>query len=112
MEDRLNTITPLNIDHYIARLNIEHYKKMLETEIDEITRQTVRRLLAEEHANLVEAISKVFVREAEKDPEQKSAGRGLGASKHMGGAERLLGLLRNGGIDYHWRLAWKEPKPI
>jgi ATP sulfurylase len=71
MEDRLNTITRLNIDQYIARLNIEHYKKMLETEIDESTRQIVMQLLAEEHANLVEAISKAIVREAEKDPEQK-----------------------------------------
>jgi hypothetical protein len=47
-----------------------------------------------------------------KTPSKKSAGRELGALKHMGGAERLLGLLRNGGIDYHWRLSWKEPKPI
>jgi ATP sulfurylase len=76
MEDRLNTITRLNIDQYIARLNIEHYKKMLETEIDESTRQIVMQLLAEEHANLVEAISKAIVREAEKDPEQKSAVNG------------------------------------
>ena len=71
MEDHLNTITRLNIDHYIARLNIEYYKKMLETEIDEITRQIVMQLLAEEHANLVEAISKAIVREADKDPKQK-----------------------------------------
>jgi ABC-type siderophore export system fused ATPase/permease subunit len=76
MEDRLNTVTRSNIDHYIARLNIEHYKKILETEIDEVTRRIVTRLLAEEHANLVEVISKAMVREAEKDPEQKSAVNG------------------------------------
>jgi ABC-type siderophore export system fused ATPase/permease subunit len=73
MENRLNTVTRSNIDHYIARLNIEHYKKILETEIDEVTRRIVTRLLAEEHANLVEVISKAIVHEAEKDPEQKSA---------------------------------------
>jgi molybdopterin synthase catalytic subunit len=76
MENRLNRVTRSNIDHYIARLNIEHYKKMLETEIDEITRQTVTRLLAEEHANLIETIPKAIVREAEKDPDQKRAVNG------------------------------------
>jgi hypothetical protein len=76
MDDRLNTVTHSNIDHYIARKNIEHYKKILETEIDEVTRRIVTQLLAEEHANLVEAISKAIVREAEKDPEQKSAVNG------------------------------------
>jgi ABC-type siderophore export system fused ATPase/permease subunit len=76
MEDRLNTITRLNIEHYIARLNIEYYKKLLETEIDETKRRIVTRLLAEEHANLVEAISKAFVREAEKEPDQKSVVNG------------------------------------
>lgn len=73
MEDHPDTITRLDIAHYIARLNIEYYKKLLETEIDETTRRIVRRLLAEEHANLVEAISKAIVREAEKDPDQKRA---------------------------------------
>jgi ABC-type siderophore export system fused ATPase/permease subunit len=71
MEDRLNTVTRSNIDHFIARLNIEHYKKILETEIDEVTRQIVTRLLAEEHA--VEAVSKANVREAEKDSDPKRA---------------------------------------
>jgi ATP sulfurylase len=73
MEDRLDTITRLNLDHYIARLNIEYYNKLLETEIDETQRRIVTRLLAEEHANLIEAISKAIVREAEKDPDQKVA---------------------------------------
>jgi hypothetical protein len=76
MEDRLNTVTPSNIDHYIARKNIEHYEKILETEIDEVTRRIVTQLLAEERANLVEAIAKAIVREAEKDAEQKSAVNG------------------------------------
>jgi hypothetical protein len=70
MEDRLDTIVRLNIEHYIARLNIEHFKKLLETDIDETKRQMVKRLLAEEHANLVEAISKAILREAEKDHDQ------------------------------------------
>jgi phenylpyruvate tautomerase PptA (4-oxalocrotonate tautomerase family) len=73
MEDRLDTITRLNIEHYIARLNIEYYEKLLETEVDETTRRIVTRLLAEEHANLVEAISKAIAREAGKDPDQKRA---------------------------------------
>jgi hypothetical protein len=83
MEDRLDTIVRLNIEHYIARLNIEHFKKLLETDIDETKRQMVKRLLAEEHANLVEAISKAILREAEKDrdqtekePDQRSAVNG------------------------------------
>jgi hypothetical protein len=74
MEDRLDTI---------VRLNIEHFKKLLETDIDETKRQMVKRLLAEEHANLVEAISKAILREAEKDrdqtekePDQRSAVNG------------------------------------
>jgi hypothetical protein len=66
----------LNLAHYIARLNIAYYKKLLETEINETTRRIVTRLLAEEHANLVEAISKVIVREADKDPDQKRAVNG------------------------------------
>jgi ABC-type siderophore export system fused ATPase/permease subunit len=76
MEDHLDTITRLNIAHYIARLNIEYYKKLLETEIDETTRRIVTRLLAEEHSNLVEAISIAIVRDAEKDPDQKRAVNG------------------------------------
>ena len=74
MEDRLNTVE--RIVHYIARKNIEHYQKILETETDEVTRRIVTQLLAEEHANLVEAISRAIVREAEKDVEQKSAVNG------------------------------------
>jgi len=76
MENRLNTVTHSNIDHYIARKNIEYYKKILETETDEVRRRIVTQLLAEEHANLVEAISKAIVREAEKDPEQKRGANG------------------------------------
>jgi phenylpyruvate tautomerase PptA (4-oxalocrotonate tautomerase family) len=76
MEDRLATITRFYFEHYIARLNIEYYKKLLETEIDEPKRRIVTRLIAEEHANLVETISKAFVREAEKDPDQKSVVNG------------------------------------
>lgn len=37
----------------IARLNIEHYRKLLMHETDEIKRQTILRLLAEEEAKLV-----------------------------------------------------------
>ena len=54
----------------IARLNIEHYKKLLETDIEETERQIVMQLLAEEQVNLVGAISKAIVREAEKDRDQ------------------------------------------
>jgi uncharacterized protein Yka (UPF0111/DUF47 family) len=83
MQDSVETIIRLNIEHYIARLNIEHYKKLLETDIDETKRQIVMRLLAEEQANFLGAISKAIVREAgkasdqtEKDPDQKSAVNG------------------------------------
>jgi hypothetical protein len=76
MEDCLNTVTRSNIDHYIALKNIEHYEKILETETDEVTRRLVTQLLTEEHANLVEAVSKAIVCEAEKDAEQKSAVNG------------------------------------
>jgi hypothetical protein len=58
MEDRVETIKRLNIEHYIARLNIDHYKKLLETDIDETKRKIVMRLLAKEQANLLELISK------------------------------------------------------
>jgi ferritin-like metal-binding protein YciE len=54
------------VETIISRLNIEHYKKLLETHIDETKRQIVMQLLAEEQANLVEAISKAIVSEAEK----------------------------------------------
>jgi hypothetical protein len=60
MEDSVETII----------LNIERYKKLLENDIDEPTRQMVMRLLAEEQANLDEAISKAFVREAKKARDQ------------------------------------------
>jgi hypothetical protein len=40
------------IERTVTRLNIEHYKKLLENESDEIKRQTLTRLLAEEEAKL------------------------------------------------------------
>jgi hypothetical protein len=49
------------VDTIVARLKIEHYKKLLETDTDETRRKIVMRLLAEEHAKLVEAISKAIV---------------------------------------------------
>jgi hypothetical protein len=36
----------------VAHLNIEHYRKLLTQEMDETTRQTILRLLAEEEAKL------------------------------------------------------------
>jgi hypothetical protein len=36
----------------IARLNIEHYRRKLATELDDATRRTVVRLLAEEETKL------------------------------------------------------------
>ena len=36
----------------ISRLNIDHYRRLLATDIDQSTRQTVMRLLAEEEAKL------------------------------------------------------------
>lgn len=36
----------------IAELNIEHFTRLLETPLDDQTRQTVERLLAEEKAKL------------------------------------------------------------
>jgi hypothetical protein len=50
------------VDTMVVRLKIEHYKKLLENDTDETRRQIVMRLLAEEHAKLVEAISKAIVR--------------------------------------------------
>ena len=40
------------IERTITRLNIEHYKKLLEGETDELRRQTLLHLLAEEEAKL------------------------------------------------------------
>ena len=40
------------MDKTVARLNIEHFQKMLATETDEVTRQQILRLLAEEEAKL------------------------------------------------------------
>jgi hypothetical protein len=41
-----------SLDRTIARLNIEHYRKLLSDEMDEIKRQSVLWLLAEEEAKL------------------------------------------------------------
>lgn len=40
------------MDRSVTRLNIEHYRKLLATETDELRRQTLLRLLAEEEAKL------------------------------------------------------------
>jgi len=53
------------MDKTVARLNIEHYKQLLETEIDDVKRQTLGRLLAEEETKL-RGLS-------ESDPHQKKA---------------------------------------
>jgi len=37
---------------FVARLNVEHYRKQLLEEQDEVRRQMLRRLLAEEEAKL------------------------------------------------------------
>jgi hypothetical protein len=51
------------MDRTVARLNIAHYKQLLETEIDDVKRQTLTRLLAEEEAKLRKL--------SESDPHQK-----------------------------------------
>jgi hypothetical protein len=40
------------VEREIARLNIERFRKLLAAEIDEVKRQMVLRLLAEEEAKL------------------------------------------------------------
>jgi hypothetical protein len=40
------------MDKTIARLNIEHYRKLIAKETDEMKRQVLERLLAEEEAKL------------------------------------------------------------
>jgi hypothetical protein len=40
------------MDRTVAHLNIEHYRKLLTQEMDEIKRQTILRLLAEEEAKV------------------------------------------------------------
>jgi hypothetical protein len=40
----------------IAELNIEHFSRLLRTSLDEQTRKTVERLLAEEKAKLAELL--------------------------------------------------------
>ena len=53
------------MERTVARLNIEHYKQLLETEVDDVKRQTLTRLLAEEESKLAKL--------AETDPHQKQA---------------------------------------
>jgi hypothetical protein len=40
------------MDKFVARLNIEHFRKMLATESNDTTRQTLLSVLAEEEAKL------------------------------------------------------------
>ena len=40
------------VDKLVAQLNIEHFRKQLATETDELKRQTILCLLAEEEAKL------------------------------------------------------------
>lgn len=40
------------MDKNVARLNIEHYRRLLATELDDVKRQTVLKLLAQEEATL------------------------------------------------------------
>jgi hypothetical protein len=42
------------VDRAVARLNIEHYRRLLANETDEVRRQTILRLLAEEEAKLAD----------------------------------------------------------
>ena len=42
------------MDRTVARLNIEHYRRLLARETDELRRQTIMRLLAEEEAKLTD----------------------------------------------------------
>ena len=42
------------MDRTVAHLNIEHYRRLLEKETDEVRRQTLRRLLAEEEAKIAD----------------------------------------------------------
>jgi hypothetical protein len=43
------------MDRMVARLNIEHYEHLLEKETNEIEREKLRRLLAEEREKLRKA---------------------------------------------------------
>lgn len=40
------------MDRSVARLNVEHYRRLLATETDELRRQTLVRLLAEEESKV------------------------------------------------------------
>jgi hypothetical protein len=46
------------MDRYIAKANIEHFRQKLAQERDAATRETLKRLLAEEEAKLVALESK------------------------------------------------------
>ena len=41
------------MDRTVAHLNIDHYRRLLEKETDEVRRQPLMRLLAEEEAKIV-----------------------------------------------------------
>jgi hypothetical protein len=45
------------MDRTVARLNIEHYRRLLARETDDLRRQTIQRLLAEEEAKLADPTS-------------------------------------------------------
>jgi hypothetical protein len=40
------------MDKGVARLNIEHYRRLLTTELDDVKRQTILKLLAQEEDTL------------------------------------------------------------
>lgn len=43
----------------IAEMNVEHFRKLLTTDLDEVRRSTVQRLLSEEEAKLVRLSGKL-----------------------------------------------------
>ena len=45
------------MDRTVVDLNIAHFKRLLATEIDPATRQTIERLLAEEEAKLARVLA-------------------------------------------------------
>lgn len=46
------------MDKTVAELNIEHYRKLLLTDIDEVKRETVKKLLSAEEAKLAHLIKR------------------------------------------------------
>lgn len=43
------------MEQFIRRQNIEHYRRLLETVVDEVERQKIQKLLAEQHKKQPEA---------------------------------------------------------